>query len=102
MKLRWVLVLVAAGVMAGGLVACGEETVDVDSLEEEITADENANIEAAGLDGSVEEVDCPDDIAPETGEEFECDVEYSDGTGAVAQGEVTEDGDSFEAQIVPE
>ena len=37
-------------------------------------------------------VDCPDDIQSETGEKFECEVSFSDGTSSTANGEVT-DGD---------
>jgi hypothetical protein len=82
------------------LVACGG--IDTDKLEDEVSADAQEQVDDAGIDATVESISCPDDIESETGTEFECQIEFSDGTAAVANGEVTdgEDGD-VEYQFTP-
>lgn len=91
---KWSAVTVV-GLLALGLVACGG--LDTDKLEDEVSADAQAELDSAEVDASVESVSCPDDVASETGETFECQVEFSDDTSATAEGEVT-DGDSGDVE----
>ena len=77
------------------LVACGG--IDTDKLEDEVSSDAQQQVDDAGIDATVESIDCPDDIESETGTEFECKLEFSDGTSAVANGEVT-DGDDGDVE----
>ena len=86
---KWVSVIAAIAVSAA-LAACGDEVLDNGQLEDEITSDSNASLEAAGTDITVTEVSCPDDIKSETGEAFECDISWSDDTGGSVSGEVTD------------
>lgn len=90
----------AALVVSLALVACGG--IDTGKLEDEISSDAQQQVEDAGVDATVDSVDCPDDIESETGAEFECQLEFSDGTTAVANGRVT-DGDNgdVEYQFTP-
>jgi hypothetical protein len=91
----------AVAVLASvALVACGG--IDSDKLEDEMSTDAQEQVDDAGIDATVESVSCPDDIESETGTEFECQLEFSDGTSAVANGEVSngDDGD-VEYQFTP-
>ena len=97
--LKWVATA-GAVVVSVGLVACGG--IDTDKLEDEVKTDAQEQVDDAGIDATVESISCPDDIESETGTEFECQLEFSDGTSAVANGEVTDgdDGD-VEYQFTP-
>jgi hypothetical protein len=91
--MRKCVAAVVALLASVALVACGG--IDTDKLEDEVSADAQEQVDAAGIDATVESISCPDDIESETGTEFECQIDFSDGTAAVANGEVTdgEDGD---------
>ena len=91
----------AVAVLASvALAACGG--IDTGKLEDEMSTDAQEQVDDAGVDATVESVSCPDDIESETGTEFECQLEFSDGTSAVANGEVS-DGDEgdVEYQFTP-
>ena len=75
----WLLVPALAMAVA----ACGG--IDSAKLEDEVSADAEA---AAGNGETVDEVTCADDIESETGVTFECQVEFSDGSSATANGVV--------------
>jgi hypothetical protein len=94
------LVSAVALLASVALVACGG--IDTGELEDEVSADAQQQVDDAGIDATVESISCPDDIESETGTEFECQLEFSDGTSAVANGEVTDgdDGD-VEYQFTP-
>ena len=100
MTLRRWAALTLAGLLAVVVAACGG--IDTDELEDKVSADAQEQVDGAGIDATVESIDCPDDIESETGTEFECRLEFSDGTAAVANGEVT-DGDegNVEYQFTP-
>jgi hypothetical protein len=91
---RW-SALGLAGVVALTLAACGG--IDTGKLEDEVGSDAQNQADAAGVDATVTSVDCPDDIKSETGEKFDCQVSFSDGTSATASGEVT-DGDDGDVE----
>ena len=91
---KWLVAGVAV-LISVGLVACGG--IDTDKLEEEMSTDAQEQVDDSGVDATVESVSCPDDIESETGTEFECQLEFSDGTAAVANGEVT-DGDNGDVE----
>ena len=91
---KWLVAGVAV-LISVGLVACGG--IDTDKLEEEMSTDAQEQVDDSGIDATVESVSCPDDIESETGTEFECQLEFSDGTAAVANGEVT-DGDEGDVE----
>jgi hypothetical protein len=84
-----------AGVVALTLAACGG--IDTGKLEDEVGSDAQKQADAAGVDATVTSVDCPGDIKSETGEEFDCQVSFSDGSSATASGEVT-DGDDGDVE----
>ena len=84
-----------AGTLALTLAACGG--IDTGKLEDEVRSDAQEQVDSAGVDATVTSVECPDDIESETGEQFECDVSFSDGTSATASGEVT-DGDDGDVE----
>jgi hypothetical protein len=71
------------------LVACGTETLDADKAEAQIAS----SIEfQTGAD--VTSVDCPDDVKPEKGKRFTCEVTAADGTKATLNlRQTTEEGD---------
>ena len=96
---KWLVAAVAV-LASVALVACGG--IDSGKLEGEIESDAQQQVDDAGIDATVSSVSCPDDIESETGTEFDCQVEFSDGTAAVANGEVTDgdDGD-VEYQFTP-
>ena len=81
--------------LCAGLVGCGG--IDTGELEDEISADAQEQVDAAEIDATVSSISCPDDIDSETGTEFECRLEFSDGTAAIASGEVT-NGDEGEVE----
>ena len=91
---KWVA-SAAVLVVSLALVACGG--IDTGELEDEISSDAQQQVDDSGVDATVESVSCPDDIESETGTEFECQLEFSDGTSAVANGEVT-DGDNGDVE----
>jgi Domain of unknown function (DUF4333) len=91
---KW-LASVAVLAVSMALVACGG--IDTDKLEDEVSSDAQQQVDDSGIDATVESVECPDDIESETGTEFECRLEFSDGTAAVANGEVT-DGDNGDVE----
>jgi Domain of unknown function (DUF4333) len=97
---KWAAAALTA-LLSAGLIACGGG-IDTGKLEDEVSADAQEQVDAAGIDATVESISCPDDIESETGTEFECQLEFSDGTAAVANGEVT-DGDNgdVEYQFTP-
>jgi len=95
------MAVVLASATALALSGCGG--IDTDKLEEEISADSDSSLQEAGSDVTVSSVSCPDDISSETGEPFECTLEWSDDTTGTVTGEVT-DGDNgdVEYQIAPD
>jgi len=95
------MAVVLASAIALALSGCGG--IDTDKLEEEISADSDSSLQEAGSDVTVSSVSCPDDIGSETGEPFECTLEWSDDTTGTVTGEVT-DGDNgdVEYQIAPD
>lgn len=89
---------IAALLAAAALVAgCGEDTADPAALEEEIAADLT---ESAGV--APESVECPEDVALEEGETFECTVTAPNGDTFVFAGTLTDDQGSFEGEVPPE
>ena len=96
---KWLAAAVAV-LASVALVACGG--IDTGKLEDEIESDAQQQVDDAGIDATVSSVSCPDDIESETDTEFDCQVEFSDGTAAVANGTVTngDDGD-VEYQFTP-
>lgn len=100
-RIRLGMVAVLASALALALSGCGG--LDSDQLEDEITADSETSLQEAGSDVTVDSVTCPDDINSETGEPFECTIDWSDDTTGTVAGEVT-DGDSGEVeyQITPD
>jgi hypothetical protein len=82
--------LVAAAALALTFVACGEEKIDTDQLEDVIAEDSNAGLEKVESGIAVESVSCPDDIPSETGEPFECTIAWDDDTTGTVTGEVTD------------
>jgi hypothetical protein len=96
---KWTALVVAV-VLALMLAACGEEKIDTDQLEDAIASEAESDL---GGSLTVSSVTCPDDIASETGEPFECTIELSDGISAIAKGEVTDgDAGNVEYRISPE
>lgn len=88
-----ILAMCAMALVAG----CGEETADPADLEQEISADLT---ESAGVEP--ESVDCPDDIALEEGETFECTVTAPNGDTFIFAGSITDSEGSFEGEVPPE
>lgn len=73
-RLRYVL---AAATASFALAGCGEETLDVSEIEQQIAP------EVEGQTGTRDvEVDCPDDLEPEKGDTFDCDVSAEGGVEA--------------------
>jgi hypothetical protein len=88
--------ILAVGTVAVALAACGEETVDQESLESGLLA-------LAQETADVESVSCPDDVSPDDGTEFECVVTNASGEEVPVVAIVTgEDGDDvlFEVQSI--
>lgn len=92
------VILVGSVVCAAALLAgCGEETADPAELEEEISSDLT---ESAGV--APESVECPDDVAFEEGETFECTVTAPNGDTVTFVATMTDDEGSFEGEVPPE
>jgi len=92
---RLVAVLMA-GALAFALTACGEETVDQESLE-------SGMVSIAQQTADVESASCPDDVSPEEGTEFECTVTNAKGQEVPVTATVTgQEGDDvlFEIETV--
>jgi len=100
-RARFGIVAALASSIALAVSGCGG--LDTDKLEEEISADSDSSLQEAGSDVTVSSVSCPDDISSETGEPFECTLEWSDDTTGTVTGEVT-DGDNgdVEYEIAPD
>lgn len=109
-----VRVLAAAGVLVLG--ACGgddddpaqgdesessadddSQGTDVGALEEELAV----NL-AEDVDQPTPEVDCPDDVEPVEGEQFECTGTAQDGTQFTIEVTWNEDQGEFEAVVPPD
>jgi hypothetical protein len=90
MRMGKLSALVAAAVLALTFVACGEEKIDTDELEDVIAEDSNAGLAEVESGIAVESVSCPDDIPSETGEPFECTIAWDDDTTGTVTGEVTD------------
>jgi hypothetical protein len=90
MRMGKLSALVAAAVLALTFVACGEEKIDTDQLEDVIAEDSNAGLAEVESGIAVESVSCPDDIPSETGEPFECTIAWDDDTTGTVTGEVTD------------
>jgi hypothetical protein len=86
--------------LIGALAGCGGG-VDTDALEETIRADAQEQVDDAEVDATVESVICPDDLDDEPGTEYECRLEFSDGTAAVAIGEVVEGDEQDNYEFTP-
>ena len=88
--------VLAAGTVAVALTACGDDSVDQDSLESAMVTlgQETADVESAS---------CPDDVSPDAGTEFECTVTNAKGQDVPVTATITgQDGDDilFELQTV--
>jgi hypothetical protein len=60
-------IVIAMAVLAAGIAACGEKTVDKDSAEETV-----ANVVAEQTGFEAEDVECPEDVKAEADEKFTC------------------------------
>jgi len=76
--MRTLAALATAGFLALGIAACGETVIDAAKTEDAI----EHNLEQAG--SKVASVDCPDDVAVETGATFECVVSRPGGEDETA------------------
>lgn len=88
--------LLAVGIAAVALAACGESTVDQDALESGVMM---VGEKTADLDS----VSCPDDVSQDEGTEFECTVTNAAGEQVPVTGTITGiDGEDvlFEIQTV--
>ena len=90
--MRRVTMLAAAGLSVIAVAACGEQTIDADEVEDNLSSRAQEALNVSGNTSTVSSVECPDDVPAETGETFDCDVEFSDGTSGAWTQEVT-DGD---------
>ena len=75
------------------LTACGVSEVDVDALEESITAEVKEQTDEDA------EVTCPDQVDWEKGGTFSCEVEYSDGTTQQTNVEMVDDDGNVEYEF---
>lgn len=87
------LLLAAALGTAGCEVSVGDKTIDAGSVEDQI----KKNIEDQG--GTVEAVDCPGGKEAKTGNTFDCDVTFGDGTTRTATVELVDDEGTFNYSI---
>lgn len=93
---RTLAAVIASAAVAVSLAACGESTVDQDSLESNMLslAQETANVES---------VSCPDDVSADVDTEFECTVTNAEGQEVPVVAKITskEDEDvQFEVQSI--
>ncbi len=93
---RRLVAAIAVGAVALALAACGDDTVDQDSIESGMLslAQETADVESAS---------CPGDISAETGTEFECIVTNAEGEEVPVVATITgEEGDDilFEVESI--
>ena len=79
------LAAIAAAVCLG-LAGCGEETLDVSEIEEQITPEVESQTGSTNVD-----VDCPDDVEAKADDTFECDLSAEG--GIEAQVKVTQEDD---------
>jgi hypothetical protein len=77
-----------------GLTACGTTTLDAEDLENQLR---QQFTQSSGV--QIREVDCPDDIEPETGRRFDCTVTGPSGATAPANVELTNDEGQFRATL---
>jgi Domain of unknown function (DUF4333) len=90
--------LAAVGIVLLG--ACGgdgSETIDVARLEEDIATDL-----AEDVDQPTPEVECPDDLEPSEGEQFECTGTAQDGAEFTIEVTWTDDEGGADAYVPPE
>ena len=73
-RLRYLLVAATASFALAG---CGEKTLDVSQIEEQITPEVESQTGAKDV-----QVDCPDDVEAEKGGTFECDLSAQGGIEA--------------------
>ena len=92
--------LILVGAVAVGLAACADG-IDTDELEDGIGAEAQSQVDDANVDATVKSVSCPDEIDDEVGTEYACRLEFSDGTSAVANGEVVEGEEQDEFEFTP-
>jgi uncharacterized membrane protein YgcG len=90
------LLLAAALGTAGCEVSVGDKTLDAGSVEDQI----KKNIEDQG--GTVQAVDCPGGKEAKTGNTFDCEVTFGDGTTRTAVVELVDDKGTFNYSIVDE
>ena len=87
------LLLAAALGTAGCEVSVGDKTIDAGSVEDQI----KKNIEDQG--GTVSAVDCPGGKEAKTGNTFDCEVTFGDGTTRTAVVELVDDEGTFNYSI---
>ena len=87
------LLLAAALGTAGCEVSVGDKTLDAGSVEDQI----KKNIEDQG--GTVSAVDCPGGKEAKTGNTFDCEVTFGDGTTRTAVVELVDDEGTFNYSI---
>jgi len=87
------LLLAAALGTAGCEVSVGDKTLDAGSVEDQI----KKNIEDQG--GTVQAVDCPGGKEAKTGNTFDCEVTFGDGTTRTAVVELVDDKGTFNYSI---
>ena len=91
-----VLLLAAAVGMAGCEVSVGDKTIDAGSVEDQI----KKNVEDQG--GTVTAVDCPGGQEAKTGNTFDCEITFGDGTTRTAVVELVDDEGTFNYSISDE
>ena len=97
LKLRGVA---ATAVLVVGLAVAGcGSTVDSEQMEEDLA---NQLSEQAGVEAADVSVDCPDDEEAEEGNEFDCTLTAPNGDEVTVNVTITNDGDSFEAEVPPQ
>ena len=75
------------------LTACGVSEVDVPALEKDIVSQVKEQAEADVT------AKCPDQVDWETGESFDCDVEFDDGSTAKANVKMVDDDGNVEWEL---
>jgi len=79
---------------AFGLAACGTTTLDAEDLENQLR---QQFTQSSGV--QIRAVECPEDIEPETGRRFDCQVTGPSGAQATANVELTNDEGQFRATL---
>jgi hypothetical protein len=77
------------------LAGCGVSEVDIDALEKDIVSQVK---DQAGVEVTA---DCPDQVDWKTGESFECDVEFDDGSTRQVDVKMVDDDGNVEWNLPP-